>query len=85
MWRIIYWSVLHFDVTNIKSTNDVEKWKKRHFLQFKTAYQSSLMCQVKESESILHFLNSFEGQESCETWWKFGAMCNHIRKNAEAS
>ena len=55
MWTIIDWSVSHFNVTNIKSTYDVEKWKKKHFLQFKTAYQSSLMCQVKESESILHF------------------------------
>ena len=51
MWTRIDWSVSHFRVTNIKSNYDVEKWKKRRFLQFKTAYQSSLtMMHVKEAE-----------------------------------
>ena len=85
-----------FSVININSGYDLQKWKKRCFFRFKTAYQSLTMtCHVKEAESILHLFNSPEGQESCDslaennfawaTFRKFGAMCGCVRKNAEAS
>ena len=88
----IDWSVFYFSVTNIKSSYGVEKWKKRRFLQFKAAYQSSLTMtrHVKEAESIWHLFNSSERQESCDSlaknnlvraaFQKFGAMCDRIRK-----
>ena len=71
--------------------------KKDVFYDLETAYQSSLtmMHHVKEAESISQFFNFSEGQESCHsvakinfvraTFQKFGALCDSIRKNAEAS
>ena len=91
----IDWSVSHFSVTNIKWSYDVEKWQKRCFLRFKTAYQSSLRIthHVKEAESILHLFQL--GQESCDSLAKnnfvraifqtFGTLCDCVRKNAGAS
>ena len=50
---------------------------------------------VKDVVSFSHLFNSFEGQRSCDSlaknnfvraaFQKFGAMCDHVRKNAEAS
>ena len=97
MWTRIDWSVFHLGVTNIKSSHDVEKRKKRRFLRFKIAYQSSLtmMHHVKEAESISHLLYFSEGQEKSDslaknnfvkaTFEKFGAVCDCVRKNAKAS
>ena len=58
-----------FSVTNINSGYDLQKWKKRCFFRFKTAYQSLTMtCRMKKAESILHLFKSPEGQES--SCWK---------------
>ena len=44
------------------------KWEKKCFLQFKTAYQSlTMMCHMKEAESIRTYFNSPESQESCDS------------------
>ena len=69
--------------------------KKRRFLRFKTAYQSSftMVCHVREAESILYLFNSLEGHESCNshaknnfvraTFQKFSAMCDRVGKTSK--
>ena len=86
----------NYDVTNIESSYDIENEKKRCFLQFKTAYQfsSTMMHHVRKLNLSRTCFNPSEGQESCDslaknnfvrpTFWKFGAMCDCLRKNAEA-
>ena len=97
MWTRIDWSVFHCSVTNVKSSYDVEKWKKGHFLRFKTAY--NLLWQWRAMWKKLNLsrtcFNSSGGQGSCysfpksnfvrATFWKFGAVWDRIRKNTEAS
>ena len=89
MWTRIDWSV-----TNIKSSHDVEKRKKRCFLRFKIAYQSSLtmMHHMKEAESISHLFYFSEGQEKSDSLAKnnfvkatFQKFVKDAKKNAKAS
>ena len=97
MWTRIDWSVSHFSVTNIKLSYYVEKWKKRCFYNLRQL--SNLLwqwCATWRKLNLSHTcFNSSEVQESCDslakinfvraTFQKFGAMCDHIRKNTEAS
>ena len=95
MWTRIDWSVSHFSVTNIKSSYDVEKLKKKDvFYNLKQLTNLLWQWYTTLHESCTCF-NSSEGQESCDSlakinfvraaFWIFGAVCDRIRKNAEAS
>ena len=53
MWTRIDWSVSHFSVTNIKSSYDVEKWKKEVFYDLREL-TNPLWEWRKEAESILY-------------------------------
>ena len=53
MWTRIDWSVSHFSVTNIKSSYDVEKWKKEVFYDLREL-TNPLWEWHKEAESILY-------------------------------
>ena len=79
MWKRIDWSVSHFNVNNIKSSYDVEKWKKRCFLWFKTVYQSSLTIDYsrKKQTGGLRRWNS-QGYQRNSTWNFQGLIKNKV-------
>ena len=92
----IYWGVFHFSVTNIKSTYDVEKWKKDIFYDLRQLTNLLWQWRATWKWDLSHTcFNSSGGQESSyslaknnfvrATFQKFGAVCDSVRKNAEAS
>ena len=71
--------------------------KKDVFLQFQTAYQSSLSmtCTWRKPNLSRTYFNCTEGQDTCDslaknnfvraTFWEFSVLCDRVRKNTEAS
>ena len=92
----IDWSVF-ISVTNIKSSYDVEKWRKRHFFTIQNSFPIFFVNDVPHERSwiylalLLTFLKVRRADSLAKnnfvwtTFWKFGAVCDRVRKVAEHS
>ena len=87
-----------FCVGSIKASYDVEKIEKRCFLyDWRQVINLLQQCHAmwRKLNLFCTCFNSSEGQENCDslaknnfvriTFQKFGAVCDHMRKNTEAS